>query len=145
MSVRILDLTPGDRGIWFDKNHPSTSFGLRPYDRGFGLIVFDPPHVNVGASSKMTKNYGHSTTEQIRDFIKTTGEVAYKVSESDALMAFKWNDHDQPLLKILALMSPWWEPLFGQRTATRSLRLNSTYWVMLRRRDAPLFAEAAAE
>jgi hypothetical protein len=48
-------------------------------------------------------------------------------------MAFKWNDHDQPLTAVLALMAAWWEPLFGT-TTSRAKRGNQTYWVMLRRR-----------
>lgn len=133
MTLRVLDLTPGNRGIWFDKEHPCVTFA--PTDcNGFSLIVLDPPHANVGASSNMTKDYGHHTAAEIREFIVSAAQEAHHRSITDAIMAFKWNDHDRKLTPILALMAPWWEPLFGQRTAIRTKHACSTYWVMLLRR-----------
>jgi hypothetical protein len=101
---------------------------------GYGLIVFDPPHVNFGANAEMSKTYGHHTTDEIRDIVKRSAQEAHRVSRPDALMAFKWNDHDQKLEKVLALMSEWWEPLFGQLVATRTKHACGTHWVMLRRK-----------
>lgn len=132
--MRILDLTPGKRGIWFDKNHPAVTWGddvRGPYN----LIVFDPTHENVGANSNMADDYGHHTASEIREFIYAQAYLAHSVGSADALMAFKWNDHGQRLEAALALMKKWWEPLFGQRVATRTARGNSTYWVMLLRRS----------
>jgi hypothetical protein len=68
----------------------------------------------------MSKTYGHHTTEQIRDIVKRSAAEAWRVSTPDALMAFKWNDHDQKLERVLALMADWWEPLFGQLVVTRT-------------------------
>jgi hypothetical protein len=132
--MKILDLTPGKRGIWFDKENPLVTFatGLPVEGRDFSLVVFDPPHVDVGASSNMSKNYGHHTTAEIKEFVRDAAREAHCKSNPDALMAFKWNNHDVKLEKILALMDGW-QPLFGQRTATRTARGNSTYWVILRR------------
>jgi hypothetical protein len=145
MSVRILDLTPGNRGIWFNKNDARADFGVSAEGCGYQLVVFDPPHANVGATSNMSRNYGHSTAAEIREFITEMARTAWLRSMPNALMAFKWNDHDRKLSPILDLMIPWWSPLFGQRTAVRRKHASSTYWVMLVRRDAPLFAEVAAE
>lgn len=131
--MKVLDLTPAKRGIWFDKAHPAATFAPAEGD-GFGLVVFDPPHANVGATSNMAKDYGHHTAAEIRDFIAAAAEEGHRRSAPDALMAFKWNDHDRKLAPILALMDRWWEPLFGQRTATRTKHSCSTYWVMLLRR-----------
>lgn len=149
--MRILDMTAGNRAMWFDKKyfdctfldcraevHPDIVCDTREMPSsvgdGYSLVVFDPPHVNFGAKAEMSKTYGWHTTEEIRDIIKRSAEQAYKVTLPDALMAFKWNDHDQKLEKVLALMSEWWEPLFGQKTAQRTAHVCGTYWVMLRRR-----------
>jgi hypothetical protein len=137
MSFRVLDITPGNRGIWFDKNHPAAMFSSdldAIESSGFDLVVFDPPHVNTGAKGNMAKNYGHHTALEIRAFVIAGARTAHRVAAPRALMAFKWNDHDLKLASVLELMQPWWEPLFGQKTATRTPRLNSTYWVMLLRR-----------
>jgi hypothetical protein len=135
--VKILDLTPGKRGIWFDKNHPMVTFAdsLPVAGEGYNLIVFDPPHVNVGKGSNMSKDYGHHTSEEIRQFVLDAALEAHRVSVPNALMAFKWNDHDWKLDKVLAFLGPWWEPLFGQKTAIRSKHASSTYWVLLLRRS----------
>lgn len=150
--MKILDMSAGNRAVWFDKKYKDTTYvDLREevgpdivadtrnlpdiVGRGFNLIVFDPPHVNFGANAQMSKTYGHHTTEEIRDIIRGSAKEAHRVSVADALMALKWNDHDQKLDKVLALMSEWWEPLFGHSVSSRVKHNCQTYWVMLRRRD----------
>lgn len=148
--MKILDLTSGNRGIWFDKNYRDACFidirpetnpthvadsGALPFDdNDFDLVVFDPPHVNSGANSNTTKCYGHHTAAQVRTFVAAAAKEAHRVTCPDALMAFKWNDHDQKLDIVLCLMAPWWEPLFGAKTASRTKHSSTTQWVMLRRR-----------
>lgn len=84
--MKILDMSAGNRAVWFDKNNPLATFlDIRaevnpdivsdsrntPFKDGeFDLIVFDPPHVNFGANAEMSKTYGHHTTEDIRDIVK---------------------------------------------------------------------------
>jgi hypothetical protein len=150
--LRILDMSAGNRAIWFDKEYRDAVFLDRreevepdvmcdtralPSQLGtdFGLIVFDPPHVNFGENANLSKDYGHHTTAEIRDIIAGSAKEAHRVSKSDALMAFKWNDHDQKLDRVLDLMSPWWEPLFGHKVSARTKHSSTTFWVMLRRRD----------
>jgi len=152
MTLSILDLSAGKRAVWFNKRHPQVTFlDCRPdvepdvvcdtrelpaaVGGGFGLLVFDPPHVNFGKNAEMSKQYGHHTTEEIRDIVRRTAHEAHRVSAPQALMAFKWNDHDQKLEKVLALMTEWWEPLFGHKVAQRTKHSSATYWVMLLRRD----------
>lgn len=147
--MKILDLSAGKRAIWFDKNYPSTVFvDIRPevgptfvadsrslppeVGSNYDLVVFDPPHVNFSAGAEMSQQYGHHTTEEIREIIRQTGREAYRVTRSDALMAFKWNDHDQKLGKVLLLL-PNWEPLFGHKVAIRTKHASATTWVLLRR------------
>lgn len=151
-TMKILDLSAGNRAVWFDKNHrdalyidvrpevgPSIVADARalPAEVGedFDLVVFDPPHKNSAATGNMSKNYGWWTHEQIRDIIAGTAKEAHRVARRDALMAFKWNDHSLKLETVLQLISPWWEPLFGHGVSGQQ-RSSMTSWVMLRRRDA---------
>lgn len=149
---KILDLSAGNRHIWFDKNHPAALYvDVRaevspdiiadtrrlPADVGDGydLVVFDPPHCNFGKTSRMVKDYGHHTAAEIRSIVSDTAREAHRVTVPAALMAFKWNTHDQKLEKILALMNDYWEPLFGHIVSAPQRRPSTTYWVMLRRKD----------
>lgn len=151
--MKIVDLTAGSRAIWVRKDRPDTVFldiraeccptfvvdstNTHLADEHFDLAVFDPPHVNFGKSARMSKNYGHHTTAEIKKLIEGVSREAHRITKPGALMAFKWNDHDQKLEAVLDLM-PAWEPLFGHIVSKRkSTRANSTYWVLLRRKDKP--------
>jgi len=146
--MRIIDLTAGQRAIWFNKEHPDAlyvdrrpevypdilgdSTNLQGFGEGcFDLIVFDPPHMNCGKNSDMSKRYGHHTTQQIFDLVDGVGKEAHRLARPDGLMAFKWNNHDIKLDKILRFM-PQWEPLFGH--LTKDGPGSQTYWVMLKKR-----------
>lgn len=150
--MRILDLSAGNRAIWWDKKYRDALFvdkreAVKPDIRcdtcslpdevgvGYDLLVFDPPHANFGANSNFSKSYGHHTAAEIKATILGTAQEAHRVSRPDALMAFKWNDHDTKLSTVLALMDPWWEPLFGHNVSSRTKHSSTTYWVLLRRRD----------
>ena len=147
--VRILDLSAGNRAIWFNRNHPDCLYvdvrsEVNPdiicdsrklpafIKDDYDLIVFDPPHVQFGKTSDMARAYGHHTTAEIVDIIEKTAPEAHRVSRKDALMAFKWNDHDIPLPTVLKLLRGW-EPLFGH--LTKDGPGSKTYWCLLRRRD----------
>lgn len=148
--MRILDLTAGNRAIWFNKEHPDALYIDIRAEVGpdivadsrklwplavsslYDLVVFDPPHLNFGARSNMSKSYGHHTTRDILDLVQKTAKAAFNVTRPDALMALKWNDHSISLKRILALM-PQWEPLFGHGVSTSTRRNKATSWVMLRR------------
>jgi hypothetical protein len=152
--MKILDLTAGNRAIWFNRAHPlCTYLDVRPevepdivcdtksipstVGDGFDLIVYDPPHMCCGPNSNMAKSYGHWSTGQILENIKGSGAEAWRVSKENALMALKWNTHDIRLQRVLDLL-PNWEPLFGHQLRnmggiTKSKRVSQTYWVMLRR------------
>ncbi len=147
--MKILDLTAGMRGVWFDKKHPLCTYLDRrpevspdivcdttkiPAEVGidYDLIVYDPPHMNIGKKSDMVKRYGYHTTFQILEDICGTGKEAYRVSKPGALMALKWNTHDIKLDRVFKLLGNW-EPLFGH--CTKFGHRSQTYWVMLRRRD----------
>lgn len=146
--MRVLDLSSGNRAIWFDKKNPIATFldkraEVNPdficdtrsipaeVGDGFDLVVFDPPHMNCGPNSNMSKVYGYHTTAEILDTIKKTSAEAHRVTKDNALMALKWNDHDIKLDRVFNLLSEW-EPLFGH--LTKDGPGSKTYWVMLKRR-----------
>lgn len=145
--MKILDLSAGNRAIWFNKKHPLAIYldkrkEVRPdvvcdtrkmpkrIGSGFNLICWDPPHMNCGPRSNMSRVYGHHTTKEILDTIEKTGREVHRISKKDALMALKWNTHDIKLQRIFALL-PKWEPLFGH--LTKDGPGSQTYWIMLRR------------
>ena len=152
-SMKILDMSAGNRAMWFDKTNPLVTFldrraevsptivcdtsSMPPEVGGdYDLIVFDPPHANFGANGHMAKRYGHSTHEQIRATIRGSAAEAHRVSAPGALMALKWNDHSFKLDVVLEMMSSYWEPLFGSHMRNRGgpQAGSQSYWVMLRRK-----------
>lgn len=145
--MKILDLSAGNRAVWYDKKHPLAMYidkreSVEPMivcdstklpehvGTDYNLTCWDPPHMNLGQNSNMSKNYGYNTTQEILDLIKQTSVEAHRVSAPNALMALKWNTHDIKLERVFKLMDNW-EPLFGHlvKNGPRS----QTYWVMLRR------------
>jgi len=146
--MRILDLSAGRRAIWFNKDHPfavyldkrpeveptvvcDTNEGIpKSVGSGFNLICWDPPHMNCGPNSNMSRVYGYHTTREILDLLEKTSAHVYQVAAPDALMALKWNNHDISLKKVFALLRGW-EPLFGH--LTKDGPRSQTYWIMLRR------------
>lgn len=145
--MKILDLSAGNRAIWYNKNHPLAVYlDKRPevnptivmntndldesIGTDFDLVVWDPPHMNCGPNSNMSKTYGHHTTKEILNTIEQTSKRVHKITGSKALMALKWNTHDIKLERVFKLM-PNWEPLFGH--LTKDGPRSQTYWVMLRR------------
>lgn len=147
----ILDLSAGNRAVWFDKDRddciyvdkrPSVRPSLvadstrLPFGGGiFDLVIFDPPHVNAGRYSNTSRSYGWHTTTEIRDLIAGTAREAHRVTAPSAIMAFKWNDHDQRLGPVLALMSDYWDALCGHSVAARMKRRSETFWALLKRRS----------
>lgn len=148
----ILDLTSGNRAVWFDKNHRAVVYlDLRPevnpdivadirrlprsVGNGFKLVVFDPPHMCCGPKSAMAARYGHHLTDEILDTIEDAAREAHRVTCDGAFMAFKWNTHDIPWSRTLRRLQRWWEPLFGHTVGVRTKHTSNTFWAMLLRRD----------
>lgn len=154
--MKILDMTAGNRNIWIDRNCSDAIFvdhrvevapdivadstALPFANETFDLIVFDPPHVNVGVNSALTHLYGHYTSVQIRDFVIDGSREAHRVGTRDSLLIFKWCDHDVRHERILASMAPWWRALFGHVVSIRSSpkRISTTQWFTLRKTHSNL-------
>ena len=150
--MRILDLTAGNRAIWFDKNYPDATFvDVRPEvtpgvvadstslpaecSGPYDLIVFDPPHKPNGSQFGMSRSYGQFDMDEIRALLCGGAAEAHRVSKPDALMALKWNDHHMKLTKAVSFISKWWEPLFGHGLRPQQRTGSATSWVLLRRRS----------
>ena len=127
--MRVLDVTAGYRGIWFDKKDPVATFcDIRPEVKpdyvmdlredcssifppeSFDLIVFDPPHTTWGPNSQVAKRYGAYHAKEIRDLIRRGSYEIHRLLKDDGFLIFKWNTHEMSLEKILALM-PDFRPL----------------------------------
>lgn len=147
--MKILDLSAGNRAVWFNKNHPLACYldkrsEVKPtvvcdtrqipesVGSDFDLVLWDPPHKNCGPNSNMSKVYGYHTTEEILDTLEKTAIEAHRVTRSNALMALKWNSADIRLERVFKLLKQW-EPLFGH--LTKDGPRSQTYWVMLLRQD----------
>lgn len=145
--MKILDLSAGNRAIWFDKNNPLCTFldiraEVKPdivcdtrdlsFLKGqiFDLICWDPPHLNFGKNSNMAKCYGYFTTLEILDTIEKTGKEILKLTKDSSLLILKWNDHDIKLKRIFDIL-PGWVPLFGSLVSKN--KRSQTYWVVFRR------------
>lgn len=136
--MKILDLSAGNRAIWYAKDHPMVTFLDKRAEvwpdilcdtnegipgSGYNLFVWDPPHMNCGPNSDMSKRYGHHTTAEILHLLQTTSRNAYKVAAENALMAFKWNNHDISLDRVFKLLNGW-EPLFGLANILRNAKVH---------------------
>ena len=151
--MRILDMTAGGRNIWMVKQHPDAVYvdhrlEVRPdivgdstklpfEEASFNLIVFDPPHGNFSVGSNQGRLYGSYTIPEIRQFMAGAAAESWRVALPEALMAFKWCNHDMRHERALEIISPWWEALFGHVVSIRSRHASTTQWFMLKRRDAP--------
>lgn len=146
--MKILDMFAGRRAIWFNKQHPMVTFiDKRPEvepnivadctdldfgDGLFDLVVFDPPHMNCGPNSNMSKVYGYHKTSDILATIEGAAREAHRLTKPESLLALKWNSHDIRLQRVFDLM-PQWQPLFGH--LTKDGPRSQTYWVMMLRKD----------
>jgi hypothetical protein len=150
VQMKMLDVTAGYHGIWFDKKDPIAEFWdvrsecrpdvirdirypdgpIEPNEKKYDMVVFDPPHTTWGPRSQVAKRYGAYHAAEIRDLVQKGAFQIHKLLKDGGFLVFKWNTHEMPLEKILALM-PQFRPLFGQRTATRTKHASSTYWVVL--------------
>ena len=145
--MRILDATCSTRSMWFDKQFPDCTYidireEVEPdkvmdcrhtdFPAGeFDLILFDPPHLNMGKTSIMAQHYGHFTTAEILNLIAEAFIEFARILKPDRLVLLKWNNHDIKLERILKLIPSNFKPLFGQSVAYRTKHSSQTYWVSI--------------
>ena len=82
-------------------------------DEHFALVVLDPPHlIRNGLRGWMAKKYGKLEGDW-REDLRAGFAECFRVLKPDGTLIFKWNEHEIPVSKILAL-TPM-KPLFGNR------------------------------
>lgn len=149
---QILDVTCGDRKMWFQKYEEHTiycdkrsekwesDYGDHRYleikpdvqcdftelpfeDNSFPLVVFDPPHVkNLKESSWLCKEYG-SLSEDWRPMIRKGFEECMRVLKPNGVLIFKWADISISTREIITVIGQ--EPLFGHRSGKKM----NTHWM----------------
>ena len=146
----ILDATAAGRQMWFDKNHPDVlyvdrrtapagyiseqpgftiepdvqaDFTALPFaDASFHLVVFDPPHAEISATSITGKKYG-SLFGDWRPVIAEGFAECWRVLAAPGTLIFKWNEAAVSIKEVLDLFDV--KPLFGHTTA----KSGSTKWM----------------
>lgn len=145
--MRILDATCGQRLMWYDRHDPRAVYvDLRPEvypdlicdctrspfrGKCFDLIVFDPPHCNIGRTADMAIRYGHFTHVDIKWLLLRAFHEFARILKDDGLVLFKWATRGIKLETALALSGEEFLPLFGQLVSTRVKHPSMTYWVTL--------------
>jgi hypothetical protein len=150
---KILDLTAGQRLMWYDRANPMAVFvDIRretapqvianscrlPFSSSaaFTIVLFDPPHQRIGAAMDMARRYGSFSMDDVMSLVSGAALEAWRVSANSALMVLKWNDKKRSLRVVLSRLYPWWEPLFGQ--VTKAMHSSATHWMLLHRRSTPI-------
>jgi len=146
----ILDVTCGNRSIWFQKKYPRALYldirkeklffdGTRkcfiepdiiadfrelPFkDNTFKLVVFDPPHLdNLGENAILAKKYGRLLPGWEDDITQGINECI-RVLKPDGILIFKWSESRIKIGRILKLIK--YKPLFGHNTGSNS----QTIWL----------------
>lgn len=145
--MRILDATCGKRIMWLQKYHPDVVYlDIRPLvkpqivadvcylpfqDKVFDLVIFDPPHVNMGKNSKMGQRYGAFTMAYIRYAVAAGFVEISRVLKDDGAVLFKWNTHDIKTPQILELIPCQLIPLIAQGTTLPGRNTSETFWFTL--------------
>ena len=141
----ILDVCCGNRGFWFNKNHPNVlfcdnrvrekgfvddrynyeikpdkvmDFRNIPYrDKKFKLIVMDPPHIKAkGENFRMVKKYGYLDLNW-KELIKKGFDECWRVLDDYGVLIFKWNEASIKKKEVLEVINK--EPLFGHPNGSR--------------------------
>ncbi len=90
----------------------------------FALVVFDPPHlVGNGENGWLAKKYGKLGVDWRSD-LRCGFSECFRVLKPDGTLIFKWNEHDIPVSKVLALTPEC--PLFGNRCGKNA----KTHWIV---------------
>lgn len=92
-------------------------------DDTFHLIAFDPPHFDtLNENARTAKIYGRLFGDW-ETMLADGFRECFRVLKPCGTLIFKWNSHDIPLERVLAL-SPH-PPLFGHTTGRQA----KTHWV----------------
>lgn len=157
-----LDVACGARSFYFDKDdervlkcdaHPRhltlcdgrtldvspdivADFRELPYpDKSFSLVIFDPPHLDVGAGWQVDK-YGKLSHDSWREDLDKGFRECLRVLKPYGVLVFKWYEYHIPLKDVLKLCPA--KPIIGNRRPKAS----KTHWVLFMR-DPETLEQAA--
>lgn len=145
----ILDPCCGSRMFYFDKDNPivdyrdirsekTTLCDGRPLliepdtigdvtcidapDESYHLVIFDPPHLDVGSGWQVEK-YG-KLPHDWQAFMKASFSECWRVLAKDGVLVFKWYEYHISLSQL----RPYFpcEPLIGNRRPRNS----KTHWLL---------------
>ena len=152
---KILDVTCGFRGIWFNKSHPATIYtdkrsvryeNLKGYggrvidvspdlvadftdlpfeDESFYLVVFDPPHLTKLGDSAIMAKRYGKLFPGWESEIKGGFDECMRVLKPNGTLIFKWNERDIKTKDILELID--YEPLFGHPSGSNAQTIWMTF------------------
>lgn len=129
----------GSRELVIDPDHLADFTDLPFPDNTFALVVFDPPHLlRNGAKGWLAKKYGKLSEDWREDLRKGFSEC-FRVLKPDGTLIFKWNEHEIPVSKILALTPE--RPLFGNRCGKTA----KSHWVVFMKSNAEMTATSAVD
>nr|DAR41445.1 MAG TPA: Methyltransferase domain [Caudoviricetes sp.] len=153
-----LDVACGARSFYFDKDdervlkcdaHPRhltlcdgrtldvspdivADFRELPYpDKSFSLVIFDPPHLDVGAGWQVDK-YGKLSHDSWREDLDKGFRECLRVLKPYGVLVFKWYEYHIPLKDVLKLCPA--KPIIGNRRPKAS----KTHWVLFMREPETL-------
>ncbi len=123
-TVKDSSSSGGQREIIIDPDYQGDFTDMPWEDEQFALVVFDPPHlVRNGSTGWLAKKYGKLQRSWENDL--TDGFLeCFRVLKHHGVLIFKWNEHEIPVSKILALTDQ--KPLFGNRCGKTA----KTHWIV---------------
>ena len=114
----------GSRELVIDPDHLADFTDLPFPDDTFALVVFDPPHLaTAGKNGWQAKKYGRLNGNW-REMLRQGFAECFRVLKPYGTLIFKWNEHEIPVSKILALTPE--KPLFGNRCGKTA----KTHWIV---------------
>ena len=152
MEKKILDVTCGSRGIWFNKHHPAAiycdkrketftgiwsdskrkcvvdpdilcDFTDIPFpDNTFALVIYDPPHLIKAKATSWLVKKYGKLDDAWPQMIHDGFVECIRVLKPDGVLIFKWSEHDIPAADVWKAIGQ--KPLFGHHSGKKS----KTFW-----------------
>lgn len=149
---KILDVTCGSRGMWFDKQHPAAiycdkrmeeysglwrnskrSCVIRPDiqcdftelpfpNNTFSLVVFDPPHLTGAKETSWLVKKYGKLDDNWPQMLHDGFAECMRVLKPDGVLIFKWSEYDISADRVWNAIGQ--KPLFGHHSGKKM----GTFW-----------------
>lgn len=157
---KILDVTCGDRSIWFNKHHPAAVYTDRrdvehirefedstrriivhpdivadftslPFEDGsFSLVVFDPPHLQRAGETGWLVKMYGRLDENWQQMLHDGFKECMRVLKPDGVLIFKWSEVQIPAADVWKAIGQ--KPLFEHHSGKKS----NTFWACFMKLEA---------